>query len=86
MKVIGIKSLLDIDPMTVYKNFSICSKHFKDGSFLNSETKDRIRNDAVPSESLEQPAFDESVMEEFFKSLNSWEGTYILSKESLQTK
>lgn len=65
---LGKEELTLTDPMTLYKDHSICNAHFSEISF--SQVK-RLKNNAVPEPCA--PLSDD-VMEEYRLKLSTWAG------------
>lgn len=69
MKNLGMGFLIQMDPMLVYKKFSVCSTHFADDSFT---LKGNLRNNAVP-QPCDNPLSDEDMVL-YDTNLEAWKG------------
>lgn len=57
----GNRQLLEMDPSTVFKKYSVCDHHFDDSCFAN-KNRNRLQKDSIPTKFLSLPLNDENMI------------------------
>jgi len=74
VKVIGNLRLTEVDPLSAYKKYFICSDHFEDDAIKNPSAKvKRLKGGTNPTKFDNDPISNE-IMEELKVFIAQWKG------------